>query len=168
LDKQEYCNLSKQKQINDNNLLWEVIIMSINKNCKHDVIVIDEYVGGLSDILKKDTVSLFMNNEVMVVNYIINGKKIIPFEDIISIESKNQEQVSKNITIARLILSKIFKYNIKKTKTPKRKFIVVKYLDEFADEINLMVECKCPEIILPKMRINLKEYNKNIMLSNVK
>lgn len=90
-----------------------------------------KYEGGHPDlafeasgILRVDEDELRFQYGGFTLNKVLN----IPFEEIVSAEVKTEEQISKDVTLTRLLAFGIFAFGLKKKRVTKQSYLVVNFV----------------------------------------
>ena len=139
-------------------LLWYTIIVGIGnwlKNgsqkeqatsagikCTESII----YVGGFRDLLSKQNGTIKMFDDRLQI-LLPSKQAIIDYVDIIDIEGMSETQISKDVTLTRLLLVGIFAFGLKKTTESTRKFFTITY-KEAGKEHKVIFECVGAEKVI--------------------
>lgn len=75
--------------------------------------------------------NLFINDVGVLFKTIISNKSIyIPLETIVSIEAKTDEEVSRDVTLGRLLMVGVFAFGMKKKKVTKSHFLIINWVED--------------------------------------
>lgn len=122
----------------------------MNQYISNDLV---EYVGGNSEIVEKSTCNIFLYKDKVIIKIKNNNKKVnlkIPFDKIITIETKTQEQISREVTFGRLLVLGVFALAFKKEKSNTKYYIIIRYND---------VNNKEQHIVYTKLKNLQRHYN---------
>lgn len=90
-----------------------------------------EYLGGHPSIQGKSVGSLSINNKgVFFSKSLPFSSFVIPVENIIKVESKTDTQISKDVTLTRLVLLGIFAFGVKKKSKEEHNYLVLTYKED--------------------------------------
>jgi hypothetical protein len=126
------------------------------------------YIGGFPEISGGENlkVNLKLNSEKLLIEFFTKKlAKDIKIEDIIDAECSTEEQISKDITLGRLIVFGALAFGLKKNNKITRKYAVITYKDEFGKQRSLVFETYPDELIkniLDLKRIEFKNNSINI------
>lgn len=111
------------KAVNDRNEKVVTMIKEHSK-CIADV----SYISGIRGLLnsEKGQVKIFEKNVSIILP---SRTKDINLSDVISIDAKSETEISKDVTIMRLITLGIFAFGAKKTTETIRKYFIITYND---------------------------------------
>lgn len=121
-----------------------------------------DYVGGMQELLERAMAQIFVDKENVKLKFVGRSSELlIPVSNVLSIEGKNEEEMSKDVTLTRLLVFNIFAFasSLKKTTIKNRKFITIKYLDNNAEEQYVILEHNNAEIIIQKIKLALNDNN---------
>ena len=112
-----------RKAVNDRNDRVNTMLEEHSK-CIANV----SYISGIRGLLnsEKGQVKIFEKNISVILP---SRTKDIDLKDIISIDAKSETEISKDVTIMRLITLGIFAFGAKKTTETIRKFFIITYND---------------------------------------
>lgn len=86
-----------------------------------------QYMGGHPSISRACKGILTVNNDKIIFKGGMLSKFEIPIQDIISTSMQTQEQISRNVTLTRLLFMGVFAFGMKKKTVDKTKYLVVSY-----------------------------------------
>jgi len=101
-----------------------------------------DYLGGHPDIEQRTIGNIFVNKKGLFFDASMSPKYFyIPIQNIIKSEFKNEEQISKDVTLTRLLAFGIFAFGLKKKRKEVQNYLVVTY-DENGIENTIILESK--------------------------
>jgi len=101
-----------------------------------------EYLGGHPDIEQRTIGNIYVNKKGIFFDASLSPKFIyIPIQNIIKSEFKNEEQISKDVTLTRLLAFGIFAFGLKKKRKEVQNYLIVTY-DENGIENTIIFESK--------------------------
>lgn len=120
---------------------------------KPKILIITDYVGGVDLLFDRTKCLITLFDDRMEFNF--NFKKdmnfYIPINNIIDVKGKTEEQISKDVTLSRLLLTGILAFGLKKTKIKNRKFLVITHNLNNVKE-NIIFEYNYLEVFIKKYR----------------
>lgn len=87
-----------------------------------------EYLGGHKDITKSGKLNIVGYKDRLELQKGFK-KVIIRLDDITNAELKTEEQISKDVTLTRLLLVGIFAFGLKKKTTTVSNYVVISFMD---------------------------------------
>lgn len=84
-----------------------------------------EYMGGHPRMRKQAKGKLHMKRKGLRFRYGLFGKLLIPISDIHSMQAMTEEQISKDVTLTRLLFLGVFALGAKKKRVDKTPFLTV-------------------------------------------
>jgi len=101
-----------------------------------------EYLGGHPDIAQRTIGNIYANKKGIFFDAALStGYIYIPVQNIIKSEFKNEEQISKDVTLTRLLAFGIFAFGLKKKRKEVHNYLVVTY-NENGIENTIIFESK--------------------------
>lgn len=126
------------------------------------------YLGGIPQLKKSGEVDVYAyNKEVQVYSKAgLFGTTVkIPYENIIDVQLQTEEQVSKDVTLTRLLLIGVFAFGAKKTTKTTNYCLVIEYSKDGIQTKGVFSGEKCnkmySEIITQKQRASSKSPQKS-------
>lgn len=105
-----------------------------------------KYLGGHPDIGKESPLNLTLEKDKVTVG-LLKNKTVFTYEDI-HIEQKTHEQISRNVTLGRVLLTGVFALAWRKKRVDRQHYLVCKQKDPVLGEIEFIMEAKnAPEIM---------------------
>lgn len=98
------------------------------------------YLGGFNEITDKIIISIEIVNKEFLL-FISHNRQIeikIPLKDIIDVSTKMEDEVSRDVTLTRLLIFNVFAFGLKKEKHHLQKFLIIRYLDDKQEEKSLI------------------------------
>ncbi|HHW00189.1 MAG TPA: SHOCT domain-containing protein [Clostridiaceae bacterium] len=90
-----------------------------------------EYLGGHPDIAQRTIGNIYVNKKGIFFDVPLSTGYIhIPIQNIIKSEFKNEEQISKDVTLTRLLAFGIFAFGLKKKRKEVLTYLVVAYNED--------------------------------------
>lgn len=85
-----------------------------------------EYCGGIADFKKKCDININVNK--YGIEFAYGFKKVsIDIDDVLKSELTTEEQISKDVTLTRLVLFGVFAFGLKKKKVDIKEYLVITY-----------------------------------------
>ena len=113
-----------------------------------------KYLGGHPEIVKESAANLILDSEKVVISIPLRQKAELKYQDI-TMQHKTYEQISKDITLGRVLLVGIFALAWKKKRVDKKGYITIRYNDEILGEVEIILEHKSPAEVVGNF-LNLK------------
>ena len=113
------------------------------------------YVGGFRDLLTKEDGTIEMYNDKFMV-FLPSKEATILFKDMIDIEGMSETQMSKDVTLTRLLLVGVFAFGLKKTTESTRMFFTITY-NELGRERKVIFESTGSQNIVRQYDAVLRE-----------
>ncbi len=88
------------------------------------------YVSGIPQ-MRSQNARVFINfdGECIGISLPLGGGVDIPKEDLLSVQEKTEEQISKDVTLTRLLAFGIFAFGLKKKRKSTEKYLILSYMD---------------------------------------
>lgn len=119
------------------------------------------YIGGCPKVLDSHIKSVAIekdDNNLILYKY---PKDIlsIPLDNIMDVTVQSKEEISKRVTISRLIVLGVFAFGVPKKEKNVTKYIVISYLNGKGEEEDIVIEHKSAPIIAEKLHKAIPELN---------
>lgn len=98
------------------------------------------YVGGHPDITKEMKMNIVVGDKFEL-HYMFK-KMAIDYANIERVEFKTEEQISKDVTLGRLLLFGVLAFGLKKKSVHKTGYLVITYKDEVLGEQKMIFRTK--------------------------
>ena len=125
-----------------------------------------DYLGGYNEITDKlITYIKIINKEFLLFTFYNKDVEIkIPLKDIIDVSTKMEDEVSKDVTLTRLLVFNIFAFGLKKERHNLQKFLIIKYLNEKQEEKTLIFgRNKHPENAYKMIKENINNLTSKVV-----
>lgn len=104
------------------------------------------YCGGIPSATKTgDMVVSAHHNAIHIDLGFLKGKYSIPFENISNLSIKTDEQISKDVTLTRLLLIGVFAFGAKKKTKTVTNYLVIDYVDKNISSSAIFTGPKVPK-----------------------
>lgn len=94
-----------------------------------------KYVGGCIEYDKEFEGNLYVYKDKLILEKGITSKYEIKLDNVQSVEFKTHEQISKDVTLTRLLLVGVFAFGLKKKSVEKTSYAII----NTADDQNIML-----------------------------
>lgn len=110
-------------------------------------LIVGQYIGGISNIAIPCNVTILAKRKSEELNVIMDldfgdGKLNydIPYSDISSIQIKTETEISKDVTITRLVFMGVFAFGAKKKRVKEENFCIIKYTSSQNIEETMLIK----------------------------
>lgn len=88
------------------------------------------YLSGIPQLRGREArVFVEFDSDCVSISIPLGGSVRIPKEDLLSVQEKTEEQISKDVTLTRLLAFGIFAFGMKKKKKSTTKYLILSYTD---------------------------------------
>lgn len=101
-----------------------------------------EYVGGHPDLAHQESMSVHVHENVLLLRRPLSPDVEIPIAGISSAELKTEEQISKDVTLTRMLLVGVWAFALKKKRVEHNEYIVIRFTDDVGLEHTLVLRAR--------------------------
>lgn len=106
-----------------------------------------KYLGGHPEILKEGAANLILEPDKVIISIPFKGKYELAYNEI-TMEQQTHEQISKNITLGRILLVGVFALAWKKKSVDRTGYITIRYMDKDIGEVEIILKHDKPGEVL--------------------
>lgn len=101
-----------------------------------------EYVGGHPDLTRQESVRVHVHERILLLRRPLSPDIEIPIADISSVEMKTEEQISKDVTLTRMLLVGVWAFALRKKRVDHNEYIVIAFTDDVGLEHRSVLRVK--------------------------